>query len=153
VYGTYADLRPAVLFNRVKGSLGRSQPCNLALSLYGRDISRADLLAGVKALKDEHRFIEIGKDRPYPHEAWYYTAGYYFLFGHYYAARVLERVGPAERSAYQSWLAATMARLQDPDGSWFDFPFYGYHKQYGTAFAVMTLQSCLRDHLHRPGAE
>jgi hypothetical protein len=31
---------------------------------------------------------------------------------------------------------------QEKDGSWFDFPFYAYHKAYGTAFAIMSLQRC-----------
>jgi multidrug resistance efflux pump len=143
IYGTYAEMRPGVLFNRVKGSLGRSQPCNLALRAYGRDVTREELAAGLAAFREFHHFIEIGKDRPYPHEAWYYTAGYYFLFGHYYAALVIGELDPADQAAYRPWLAATLARLQDPDGSWFDFPLYGYHKQYGTAFALLGLEACL----------
>jgi hypothetical protein len=144
-YGTYARLRPAVGYNRIKGSLGRSQVCNYALWLYDRDITGDDLLAGVKNFCEHHHFIEIGRTRPYPHEAWYYTAGYYFLFGHYYASLVIGQLPPEERAEHADWLARTMWRLQDPDGSWFDFPLYGYHKAYGTAYALMTLQECLRE--------
>ena len=39
-------------------------------------------------------------------------------------------------------LARIILDLQETDGSWFDYPFYDYHKTYGTAFAVMTLNSC-----------
>ncbi|MDY7108547.1 MAG: prenyltransferase/squalene oxidase repeat-containing protein [Planctomycetota bacterium] len=145
VYGTYAQLNPAAGYNRIKGSLGRSQVCNYALRVHGRDMTREDLLAGIENLREHHHFIEIGKARPYPHEAWYYTAGYYFLFGHYYASLVIGELPPEERAEYADWLARTMWRLQDPDGSWFDFPLYGYHKPYGTAFAIMTLQECLRE--------
>lgn len=143
IYGTYAEMRPGVLFNRVKGSLGRSQPCNLALWAYGRDVTRAELAAGLANFQEHHHFIEIGKDRPRPHEAWYYTAGYYFLFGHYYAGLVIAELDAADQAKYRPWLAATLARLQDPDGSWFDFPLYGYHKPYGTAFALLGLEACL----------
>ena len=143
VYGTYAQLNPAAGYNKVKGSLGRSQSCNLALWLYKRDISQQQLLEGLANLRNEHHFIEIGKGRPYPHEAWYSTAGYYFMFGHYYAARIIRELeDPAQREDYRQWMLSTMTRLQDPDGSWFDFPLYGYHKAYGTAFGLLALQAC-----------
>ncbi len=141
-YGTYNELHPGALYNRVKGSLGRSQPCNLALALYGRPMDLATLRQGLENLKEEHRFILIGKGRPYPHEAWYSTAGYYYLFGHYYAGRVLNRLADPDRAAYAAWLAGSMIELQDPDGAWFDFPLYGYHKCYGAAYGLLTLQEC-----------
>jgi len=143
VYGNYALMRPGVGFNRVKGSLGRSQSCNIALWLHERDITKEELLEGARNLREHHHFIEIGKGRPYPHEAWYYTAGYYFLFGHYYASLVINELEGADRAEYAAWLARTMWRLQDPDGSWFDFPLYGYAKAYGTAYGVLTLEKCL----------
>jgi len=31
---------------------------------------------------------------------------------------------------------------QEADGSWWDYAMWGYHKPYGTAFAVMTLLRC-----------
>lgn len=147
VYGTYAQMNPAAGYNKVKGSLGRSQSCNLALFTYNeQDITRQDLREGLEHLRDYHHFIEIGKGRPVPHEAWYFTAGYYFMFGHYYASRVIGQLEPGpDREAMREWLAATMVRLQDPDGSWFDFPLYSYHKCYGTAFGLLTLQQCAGD--------
>jgi hypothetical protein len=154
VYGTYAQLNPGALYNYVKGSLGRSQPCNLALHTYEKGVSRDDLLAGMNNFREFHHFIEIGKGRPYPHEAWYFTAGYYFLYGHWYAARVIDELESQEMQRdFRGWLAQTIARLQDPDGSWFDFPLYGYHRFYGTAFAVMTLQRCLGQRAGDPSAE
>ncbi|NQT52944.1 hypothetical protein HQ576_12875, partial [bacterium] len=35
--------------------------------------------------------------------------------------------------------AHTLLRLQEKDGSWWDYPFYDYHQPYGTAFALMSL--------------
>jgi len=32
--------------------------------------------------------------------------------------------------------------VQEKDGSWWDFPLYNYHQQYGTAFALMSLGKC-----------
>ena len=143
VYGTYAQMHPQALYNHVKGSLGRSQPCNLALWTYRRDITQDELRKGIEDFRTQHHFMEIGKGRPYPHEAWYFTAGYYFLFGHFYASRVMSELDVPAATDHQAWLAETMRRLQDPDGSWFDFPLYGFHKEYGTAFAVLTLQQSL----------
>ena len=38
--------------------------------------------------------------------------------------------------------AAGALRLQEKDGSWWDYPFYDYHQPYGTAFALMSLYRC-----------
>jgi len=52
---------------------------------------------------------------------------------------------PADkRPFYQDHLATILIRLQEKDGSWFDYPLYNYHQQYGTAFALMTLKRCQR---------
>jgi hypothetical protein len=34
--------------------------------------------------------------------------------------------------------------LQEKDGSWWDFPMYDYHQQYGTSFALMALKRSVR---------
>ncbi len=146
IYGTYLQGYPGHLANRAKGSLGRSQPCDLALWTYGRgDVTPDDLRRGAERLREQHHFLEIGRGRPYPHEAWYYTAGYYVLFGRYYAARAIATLPPDARGELSRWLAATTARDQDADGSWFDFPLYGFHRAYGTAFALLTLQGLHAD--------
>jgi len=140
IYGTYAQNGPRRLYNRVNGSLGRSQVCNLALHKFQAGVTQADMAAGLENLFKYHHFIEMGKGRRYPHEAWYSTAGYYFFFGHYYAARVAHELTSEDREKYLPQLRDVIARLQDADGSWWDFPLYGYHKPYGTAFALMTLE-------------
>ncbi|MBX3466570.1 MAG: hypothetical protein KF878_06690 [Planctomycetes bacterium] len=144
VYGTYLLPYPAHLANRAKGSLGRAQPCELALWSHGRS-SPERLAAAVERLREQHHFLAIGRGRPYPHEAWYYTAGYYVLFGRYYAARALAVLPDDERADAAAWLAATTARDQGPSGSWFDFPLYGFHEAYGTAYALLTLQALRAD--------
>jgi hypothetical protein len=126
--------------NKIQGSIGRNQVCNLALYLWDRDVEQADLDLGVQELRKWHHYILIGKGRPMPHEAWYATAGYYFMFGHYYAGRVIEQLDSPDRQDHARWLAGVMTELNEPDGSWFDFPLYGYYKAYGTAFGVLALQ-------------
>lgn len=151
VYGTYIRLAPRWWPNRLEGSLGRSQPCNLALFVLGkaglaaREVDEAALKKGVEALKAKHVFLEIGRGRPYPHEAWYMTAGYYVLFGRHYAARALRAAGVSPQDELSRWLAQTTAKDQDRDGSWMDFPLYGYHQAYGTAFGLLTLQALQAD--------
>ena len=133
-------LRPGSAPNKIQGSIGRNQVCNLALYLWDRDVEVEDLQRGVEDLRTWHYHILIGKGRPMPHEAWYATAGYYFMFGHYYASRVIEQLPEPDRAEHARWLAEVMADTNEDDGSWFDFPLYGYYQAYGTAFGVMTLQ-------------
>jgi hypothetical protein len=90
----------------------------------------------------EHDYIDMGRKRQYPHESWYMTAPYYYYFGHYYTARLIERLGPAAQAQYGPLLANTIVPHQEPDGSWWDYAMWDYHKPYGTAFAVMTLLRC-----------
>jgi hypothetical protein len=33
-------------------------------------------------------------------------------------------------------------KRQEPEGCWFDYPLYSYHKPYGTAFALLALGAC-----------
>jgi hypothetical protein len=70
------------------------------------------------------------------------VAGYFFYYGHYYAALCADQLEPALARPYKDHLAAILLPLQEKDGSWFDFPFYDYHQPYGTAFALMTLARC-----------
>lgn len=143
IYGNYALFDPQHDFNEVKGSLGRSQPCNLALWRNARVVTKDHLRAGVENLMRHHHFIEMGQGRPYPHESWYATAGYYYLYGHFYAALVLDELDDADRAKWCPVLAAILLRSQYEDGSWFDYPLYGYYRAYGTAFGVLTLNRCL----------
>ena len=36
-------------------------------------------------------------------------------------------------------MAEVLVPLQEKDGSWWDFPLYDYHKQYGTSMAILSL--------------
>ncbi|MFZ8942073.1 MAG: UvrD-helicase domain-containing protein, partial [Gemmobacter sp.] len=122
VYGTYALFRPAAGFNMVQGSLARSQPCNLALHLFGDRVSLAEVEAGLDAMRREHRYLQIGQGRPRPHEAYYQNSGYYYLYGHWYAAENAALLKSPASGEYAQWLEEVFAGIQNPDGSWLDFP-------------------------------
>ena len=54
----------------------------------------------------------------------------------------IEELPPEARARHQDALARIILAVQDADGSWWDFPLYDYHQQYGTGFALMTLRRC-----------
>lgn len=135
--------RPAALINRPAGSLGRSQACNLALRLWGDPHITDDVLREwLDRLVTRNGWLDMGRKRPIPHESFAQVAGYFFYFGHYYGALCIGELPEADRPFYQDHLAHLLMRLQEADGSWYDYPLYSYHKPYGTAFALMTLECC-----------
>ncbi|MFM1770798.1 MAG: hypothetical protein RJA22_3327 [Verrucomicrobiota bacterium] len=142
-YGEYLKYRPMTPVNRPAGSLGRSQACNLALRLHGQtNITDQVMTDWLDRLVTRGGWLDIGRKRPIPHEAWFQIAGYFFYYGHYYAALVIEHLGPEKAGQFKGPLAGIITQLQEKDGSWFDFPFYDYHQPYGTSFALMTLARC-----------
>ncbi len=144
LYGEYLKYHPVQGINRVGGSLGRSQACNLALRRFGDPRITDQLIKSwLQRLIDRNGWLDMGRKRPIPHESHLQVAGYFYYYGHYYAALCLEALPPDERVKFQSPIAELMIQRQEKDGSWWDFPLYNYHQAYGTAFAVMTLLRCL----------
>ncbi len=143
LYGEYLKARPMYGINRPAGSLGRSQACNYALRIWGDETIKDPIIEEwLVRLGERNGWLDIGRKRPVPHEAWFAVAGYFFYYGHYYAALCTELLPEAERAPHQEMLTGILLNLQEKDGSWWDFPFYSYHQPYGTAFAVMTLARC-----------
>ncbi|MCC6572884.1 MAG: hypothetical protein IT462_03750 [Planctomycetes bacterium] len=132
--------------NKVRGSLGRSQAGDNALISWDRTLKAADIKAAMDRFFKDHVFIEIGRSRQWPHEAWYATAPYYYYYGHYYAARNLDHLPQENRNDYAGKLADLIARTQYDDGSFWDYPLFGYTKAYGTGFGVLILSYC-KQHL------
>lgn len=144
LYSENFHFNPGRDINKPGGSVGRSQACNLVLRLYGDpSVSDAALKAWADRLFSRNLWLDIGRKRPIPHESWFQVAGYFFYYGHYYAAFCLEHLPENERGPLRQQLAHVMLRLQEKDGSWWDYPFYNYHQPYGTAFALMTLKRCV----------
>ncbi len=144
LYGEYLKYWPMRGINRPGGSLGRTQCCNVALRLWGDKAITDNVIKNwLVRLYERNGWLDIGRKRPIPHEAWMSVAGYFYYFGHYYAALNLEQLPPSDRPAYRPLLARLMLDRQEKDGSWWDYPLYDYHQPYGTAFALMTLKRCL----------
>jgi hypothetical protein len=123
--------------------LGRSQACNLALRLYGDErVSDEVIKTWLNRLYARNGWLSIGRKRPIPHESFFAVAGYFYYYGHWHAAQCIEQLPADERPYFQDHLAHILLPLQERDGSWWDYPFYNYHQQYGTAMAVMSLLKC-----------
>lgn len=129
--------------NQVKGSLARTPACLLALDDFKQ--GSVELAHWRKALDDlerEGRFLRIARKYPFPHEAWYANSGYFCFFGYRYASEVIARLPEEERPARREQIRKKLLPLQEKDGSWWDYQFYGYHKPYGTAYVLMALSRC-----------
>jgi hypothetical protein len=143
VYAESHKYRPMWDISRPAGSLGRSQACNLALRVWGdKTITDEAVAECLDRIATRYGWLSIGRKRPVPHESWFLIAGYFFYYGHYYAALCTELLPEKQAVEYQRQLAAIIVPLQEKDGSWFDYPLYDYGHPYGTAFALMTLQRC-----------
>ena len=140
LYGEYLKWQPARGINRPGGSLGRSQSCNLALRLWGdEEITDQVLSVWLHRLFARNGWLDIGRKRPIPHESWFQVAGYFYYFGHYYAARCIDELPADQQQFFRDHMAKLLLERQEKDGSWWDYPLYDYHQPYGTAFALMTL--------------
>ena len=125
--------------DQIKGSLSRIQVCNLALHRAGELISREDLIVGLGHFFDKHRFLDIARKKPIPHEAYYLNSGYFYFFGHFYAAGVIERLPPDEQVKWWPKLRHHVLKTQEKDGSMWDWYLSSYHKPYGAAYGLMAL--------------
>ena len=144
MYGEYLKNNPMREINRPGGSLGRSQCCNVALRLWGeKNITDNVIKNWLYRLYVRNGWLDIGRKRPIPHEAWMQVAGYFYFFGHYYGALCLEQLPEEDQGPYRKMLAKLMLDRQEKNGCWWDYPLYDYHRPYGTGFALMTLNRCL----------
>lgn len=139
-YGIYLQYAPRMVANQPRGSSGRLQVCNLVLHREGLGVDQQILAAGLGTLRDHHHYIAIARGRPWPHEAFYANSGYYYFFGHFYAACVAAALDDTpQRRELAEWLTSVFVGDQNADGSWFDFPLYGYGHAYATGYAMLSL--------------
>src|SRR5207247_5940693 len=147
LYGEYLKWQPMRPVNRPAASIGRSQACNLALRLWGdKTITDTVLTNWLDRLIARNEWLSFGRKRPIPHESYFEVAGYFYYYGHYYAALCIEQLSTADAAHYKDQLAAILLPLQEKDGSWWDYPLYDYHQPYGTSFALMTLARCRKSY-------
>jgi hypothetical protein len=145
-YGEYLKYRPRMDINRPGGSLGRSQVCNLALRLYGDEqVTDEVIKTWLDRLFARNGWLSIGRKRPIPHDSDFKVAGYFYYYGHFYAALIIDVLPKDERAYFFDHLARILMPLQEKDGSWWDYPLYDYHQSWGTAMAVSALVHARQD--------
>jgi hypothetical protein len=142
LYGWYLRYVPNMGVNQPKGSAMRTPACDLALRLWGAEVSDEDLRHGLELVVEHNRFAIAGVRRPIPHESWYQVSGYFYLYGHQYAALCMDLLGEEDRRRLWPPLAMAVLKTRQPDGSFWDYPLYGYHKYYGTGYALIALSRC-----------
>ncbi len=126
--------------NHLKGAACRGPVCLDALACFDRPAKPERYRHALKALLVDHaRFQIAGLRRPMPHESHYGVSGYFYLYGHYYAALLLERLDATDRAHFDPLLERATLLTRQPDGSFWDYPLYSYHKPYGTAYALLIL--------------
>ncbi|UCG32815.1 MAG: hypothetical protein JSU68_14255 [Phycisphaerales bacterium] len=140
---TVPNLHPEYI-DMVKGSLSRIEVCQAALLLAGHEVPSEEMVMGLGHFFREHKFLEIAMHKPVPHEAYYYNSGYFYLFGHYYAALVIERLDAQEQARWWPELQREILKVQQDNGSIWDYDVHRYDRPYGTAFGLMALVRSLR---------
>ncbi len=130
--------------DQVKGSLSRIQVCQAALLAAGDDIPLEDRRFGLARFFKDHKFLDIAMHKPIPHEAYYYNSGYFCLFGHYYASRVISQLPSEDQATYWPKLQRETLRLQQDNGSFWDYDVHRYDRPYGVAYSLMALGRSLR---------
>ena len=128
--------------NDIKGSLGRMQAANLALRRAGdKSITDERIRKALGNFFEDHKFLDVGRMRPIPHEAYYFVAAYFYFFGHCYCGQVINELPEAEREAWHQKLRAHVVKVQWKDGSSIDFPNMSCMQIAGTAFSILALQA------------
>ena len=145
LYGDYLQYRPRMPVNQIKGSACRTPACEYALDMLGKPVGAEAERKGLEDLLIKHAgFQQAGLRRPIPHESWYQISGYFYLYGDAYAAYVLEQLPAEDQRRFWPLLADAVMVCHQPDGSFWDYPLYSYHKPYGTAFALIALSRAER---------
>lgn len=142
-YGVDSKYHPRSPANLPQGAIGRTQPSNYSLWVWdSKVVGQKQSIEGLDLFFKYHVFLENGRKRPFPHETWYQTSGYYYYFDHYFAAMLIQKLPAKYHEKYVKKLLPTIMPHQEIDGSWWDYAMWDYHKPYGTAFAVMSLLRC-----------
>jgi hypothetical protein len=141
-YSIELRLLPQMPVNKVKGSLARTPACLVAMNDWGAAPPEAAVAKALDDLEKEGRFLLIARKYTYPHEAWYQNSGYFCFYGYFYASRLLDLLPEGKRPPERARIASHLLPLQEPDGSFWDYQLYGYHKAYGTAYVLMALHRC-----------
>ncbi len=148
IYSLRFRFAPQVNVNQIKGSLARTPACLLATLAWSEDEAEQKRLEPrftTKAFEDLEtygHFLLIARKYPRPHETWYQNSGYFCFYGYYYASLLLDHVPAVKRPVYAKQMVGHLAPLQEPDGSFWDYQLFKFHKVYGTGYMLVTLARC-----------
>ena len=136
-------MRPRADINRPAGSLARSQSCNAALRVFGRDgITDEVIIEWADRFLAREGWLAIARKRPVPHDSDFRISGYFYYYGIYYFTESVRLLPTEKQIPYAEKLAALILSRQEKDGSWWDYPLYDYHQPYGTGYSLMALSWC-----------
>ena len=110
--------------------------------MTGAEVDPQRFPKALDELEKHGRFLRLARKYPIPHETWYQNSGYFCFYGYYYASRIIERAPQAKREAYRRQISGHLLKLQEKDGSWWDYQLYQTHKPYGTGYVLMALHRC-----------
>ncbi len=142
-YSHYHTVRPRAGINRPAGSLARSQSCNAALRVGGREgITDEVIIEWADRFLAREGWLSIARKRPMPHDMHFQISGYFYYYGIYYFTESVRLLPVEKQKTYAEKLAALILSKQEKDGSWWDYPLYDYHQPYGTGYCLMALAWC-----------
>ena len=96
-------------------------------------------------------WLEDGRKLITPHSAIHQISGYFFFYGYYWFAELLQRVDDVTQKRWER-MAWTMVRTQETSGEWWDTAAATYGDKWGTGFAILVLQRSI-DALEKLGAD
>lgn len=132
------------MINDVRGSLGRIQVCNLARRKGGdARVTDAVIERGLELFLEHHKFLDVARLKPVPHESWYQNAAYFYNFGHCFAALVANELPAEARARFHERLRPHLAKVQLRDGSTYDFIGNAWSEVAGTSFLAIALDAGL----------
>jgi len=119
----------------------RTVACEEALAVAGvneeKHLRRARLV-----FAEGENWLEDGRKLIRPHTAVHQVSGYFFFFGYYWFAELLQRFEDVSRNRWER-MAWTMVRTQEDDGEWWDTAAANYGDKWGTGMAICVLQRSL----------
>lgn len=124
-------------------SVARVQSVHRALRTAGADLPADDVLRGLDAFYQHHRFLDLALGRKDGRPGLHGLRAEQYLAAHLDAARLLEVLSRAERARYVGRLAVDVLATRRADGSFVDGVHGGHGRLVGTARAVLTLQALL----------
>jgi hypothetical protein len=139
IYSSSHRFYPHGGINRPQGALTRNPGCHYALYRFGVDSGKKELRHAVRNLLEKKKFARLALHRPRPHESWFAVSGYFYLYGYAYAVESLGALEPEFVGEVRDGLIEEVLLTHHPDGSFWDYPLYGYHKPYGTGYALLAL--------------